>query len=160
MPIKAVTTECQGHTYKFNTLPATKGLEVFSLVMGLCGDALADLAGEVAKSRGMKVDPNQEDVVSAVGVENLPNVMEHIARSLFRGIAKPEFAQTVRALIGEVHKDNRPISDFDREFAGEYGVIFHLVFESIKANYSGFLGGGGVFAALSNLGDMTQGQAT
>ena len=152
MPVKAIETKHKSDTYVFNTLPATTGLEVFSQIMSIAGDAIAELAPTVAQERKSK--PEGDDTPS-VQTSN-PETIGKVARALFRGMGDPQFAKTVRTLIGEVHKNGRPVRDFDQEFSGEYGAVFALLVEALKANYAGFLAGSGAGGVLANLAAMTQ----
>lgn len=123
MPIKAHEIEIDGHTYLLNTLPAGRGLECFTRLLGLIGPAIGGHAQEAAENAG------------------------DMAGKLLAAIGKPEAAKLMRELVSGLRKDSRSV-DFDLEFAANYGVLLRLVTWSLELNFGSFLGENGALAGL------------
>ena len=127
------TVQIDDISYEFLRYPTSTALEVLFLVTKLLGPGLSSvLSGlntEELKSEGLSSE--------AIGDLDLGSALEKV---LSQGIDSEEVVSVLKKIISTyVYADNRKI-EFESYFSGRLLHMSKVVLESLKHNYSDFLG--------------------
>lgn len=147
MPVKTEDLTTQGPdgpvAWKLTTLGATAGLKALTHLIGMIGGGLGALAG--AASGGDKKD--------ALDIELDGDMMTRALGAISAKIAEPSTVDFIKSLLKGLVKDNKPLGDFDLEFAGNYRLLLlELLPWALKVNFGDFFEGAvGVPALLGKL---------
>ncbi len=117
MAIQQLDVHIDGVDYKITQFLATKGLGIEVKLMKLLGPSFMEL------QKASQDENAQEAVLSAA------------ITVLIEQFDKVDVVALIKELLSGVTKGTATIN-FDQEFAGRYGVIFDLVKEVLKFNFS------------------------
>lgn len=106
-----------GTDYKITQFLATKGLGIEVKLMKLLGPSFMEL-------QKASQDENAQEAVLTAAIG-----------ALIEQFDKVDVVSLVKELLSGVTKGTQTLN-FDQEFAGRYGVIFDLVKEVLKFNFS------------------------
>ena len=106
-----------GTDYKITQFLATKGLGIEVKLMKLLGPSFMEL-------QKASQDENAQEAVLTAAIS-----------ALIEQFDKVDVVSLVKELLSGVTKGTQTLN-FDQEFAGRYGVIFDLVKEVLKFNFS------------------------
>lgn len=111
--LKQKTVTINGEDFLLTTMPATKGLKVLKQITKLIGPSF----GELTK-----------------GAESNENVIAPAIQKLVENLDEVEVEMLVKEMVSSATKGSITIN-FDSEFSGEYGKLFHLVKEIAEFNF-------------------------
>ena len=117
MALEQVDVHLGGVDYKITPFVATKGLVIEVKLVKLLGPAFMELQ-KAAQGDG------SEDAVLGEAINVLIGQMD-----------KVDVVSLIKELVSNVSKGTMAIN-FDQEFAQRYGVLFDLIKEVLKVNFS------------------------
>lgn len=130
--VKAVDKVIDGHEIKVVQFTAREGLSIFTKLGKLIGPALADIS--------------QISDLTNVKEAELANRIFPALSKLLAGLSEEEFTPFILRLLRSTTIDRKEITApiFDLEFAGNYGLLMHVVAMVLQVNYADFFGPGGI----------------
>jgi hypothetical protein len=144
---KFAETTINGHTYGLNTLPSTKSLECFGVVLDVIGPGASRLV-DLLKGLGVETGEleGSGEEASALDADVDGEVLSAAVSALTSKLDARAVA-TIKTLLSGLRKDGQPVT-FDHEFSGNFGALPELVAFALKHNYASFFGSA-LFAGLA-----------
>lgn len=138
--VKYAETTIGEHTFGLNTLPATKALECFGVVLDVIGPGGAHLVDLFNAVAGGKED------LGALDAELDGEVLSKAVSALTCKL-DARTINTMKTLLSGLKKDGSPVM-FDLEFSGNFEAFPELIKFALTHNYKSFFGSA-LFAGLA-----------
>lgn len=114
-------------TYTLVQMPPTKSIKIATKLIKIVGEPLLALA---ANPGGLQSQISQ--------------VLPDVIRILKNGLDEDEVIGVIHQVFAYVQRDGKAFGEssvFDNEFRGKLSIVFKILLEQLKFNYSDFLGG-------------------
>lgn len=138
--LKYAETTINGSVWGLNTLPSTKSLECFGVVLDLIGPGASHLVDLFNAITG------GEESASALEGQISGEVLSKAVSAMTSKLDARTIG-AIKALLTGLRKDAAPVN-FDHEFSGNFGALPELVAFALEHNYQSFFGSA-LFASLA-----------